>query len=479
MLSDAALDGQTNVQYSIINFSEIELHKDKRLDADHYHPWHLKNLGKIRMQSQPLSEFIIHISGGATPLGAVYPEVGIPFLRVQNIMPNYISASDIKYLSPSQNQEILRSQLKKHDVLLTITGAYGKSTVVTDEFVDANINQHSVKMTVRNIVPYFLSTFLNCKYGYSQSTRHVVGITRPALDYSAIKSFLIPDLDRNFQEIIASYCHQAEKSREDSKQRYNEAQTLLLSELNLTDYQPQQELTFVKNFSDIERAERIDADYFQPKYDEIINAIKNYSGGWDTLGNLARLKDKNFNPNPKTEYRYIELANIGSSGEIVGCMVELGQNLPTRARRKATTGDVIVSSIEGSLESIALITEEYDNALCSTGFHVVESDVLNAETLLVLLKSSVGQLQLKKGCSGTILTAINKGEFKKIVLPIIRPEKQIEIQQKVNESFNLRKHAKDLLEHAKRAVEIAIEQDEQTAIDWLDSVSEVAACFSE
>ena len=36
--------------------------------------------------------------------------------------------------------------------------------------------------------------------------------------------------------------------------------------------------------------------------------------------------------------------------------------------------------------------------------------------LLVLLKSIVGQLQLKKGCSGTILTAINKEEFSKIAI---------------------------------------------------------------
>ena len=472
MLRDAALDGHTNVQYSIINFSEIKLHKDKRLDADHYHPWHLKNLGKIRTQSQPLSEFIIHISGGATPLGAEYPEEGIPFLRVQNIMPNYISDSDIKYLSPSQNQEILRSQLKKDDVLLTITGvSYGKSAVVTDEFIGANINQHSVKMTVRNIAPYFLSTFLNCKYGYSQSTRHVVGITRPALDYSAIKSFLIPDLDRKFQETIASYCSQAEVSRADSKQRYSEVQTLLLAELGLADWQPKQQLHFVKNFSDTQRAERIDADYFQPKYDEIINAIKNYSGGWDILENQVHVKDTNFNPDAETEYKYIELANIGSNGEITDCMVEQGENLPTRARRKVAAGDVIVSSIEGSLESIALITEEYDNALCSTGFHVVQSEVLNSKVLLVLLKSSVGQLQLKKGCSGTILTAINKEEFSKIAVPKIREEKQSEIEQKVIESFSLRRRAKDLLEHAKSAVEIAIEQDEQAAIDWLESVS--------
>ena len=58
-----------------------------------------------------------------------------------------------------------------------------------------------------------------------------------------------------------------------------------------------------------------------------------------------------------------------------------------------------------------------------------------------------------------------------IVIPILHQGKQTEIEQKVIESFNLRKQAKNLLEHAKRAVEIAIEQDEQTAINWLESVS--------
>ena len=63
-----------------------------------------------------------------------------------------------------------------------------------------------------------------------------------------------------------------------SKTRYIEAQSLLLAGLGLANWQPKQQLTFVKNFSDTEDAERIDADYFQPKYDEIVNAIKNYYG---------------------------------------------------------------------------------------------------------------------------------------------------------------------------------------------------------
>jgi type I restriction enzyme, S subunit len=79
----------------------------------------------------------------------------------------------------------------------------------------------------------------------------------------------------------------------------------------------------------------------------------------------------------------------------------------------------------------------------------------------------VGQLQLKKGCNGTILTAINKDEFNKLVLPKVDEAVQSQIQQKVTESFGLRKQSKHLLECAKRAVEIAIEQNENTAIKWL------------
>ena len=49
-------------------------------------------------------------------------------------------------------------------------------------------------------------------------------------------------------------------------------------------------LTFVRNYSDAEQAGRIDAEYFQPKYEEITCAIKNYSGGWDTMGRLVTMK---------------------------------------------------------------------------------------------------------------------------------------------------------------------------------------------
>ena len=75
-------------------------------------------------------------------------------------------------------------------------------------------------------------------------------------------------------------------------------------------------------------------------------------------------------------------------------------------------------------------------------------------------------------------TAINKDDILQgYRLPIIVPEeKQAQIQRKVVESFRLRKQSKHLLECAKRAVEIAIETDEQTAVDWLENETKDLNC---
>ncbi len=48
-------------------------------------------------------------------------------------------------------------------------------------------------------------------------------------------------------------------------------------------------------------------------------------------------------------------------------------------------------------------------------------------------------------------------------------DKQEQIQQNITKSFNLRKQSRHLLECAKKAVEMAIEKDEETAMRWLYS----------
>ena len=101
-----------------------------------------------------------------------------------------------------------------------------------------------------------------------------------------------------------------------------------------------------------------------------------------------------------------------------------------------------------------------------------KTDKIGNEYLTLVLNSILTQEQINRDVGGSVILHWRPDQVAGTVIPILPQEKQTEIQQKVVESFNLRHHAKDLLESAKRAVEIAIEQDEQTAIDWLESVSQ-------
>ena len=461
------------MQYSVVDYQSIvDASHSLRFDAEFFRPDYLQIQRRLEeIGSRKLIDFQVNIRH-PKEIKRNYVDNGVLFLRAQNVRPLSIDlTSNPVYISEEDAERLKENTIHYKDILITRSGANAGQCAIYLENSYAISSSHTFILKSENLNPFFLAIFLNTKHGTALIEKGKYGSAQPEVAPYFLYQIPVPNWKHLQTEIEKIYL-QSKELTELSKTRYAEAQTLLLAELGLADWQPKHRLAFTTDYASMERAERIDADYFQPKYDDIISAIKSYPGGWGTVANQVHLKDSNFKPEPETEYKYIELANIGSSGEIKDCMVAQGQDLPSRARCKVNTGDVIASSVEGSLESIALVTEEYDNALCSTGFHAINSDVLNSETLLVFLKSRAGQLQLKKGCSGTILTAINGEEFGRIAVPCIKADKQAEIRQKVIESFNGRKHAKDLLECAKRAVEIAIEQDEQAAIDWLESVSQ-------
>ena len=456
------------MQYSIIDYSQI----DKslfRLEAEFFNSNSLLNTNCF--SGDEVIDFVQY--GTSKELNA--EKRGFPTLRLNEFHSFFIKPPE-KYCDKIDYHTYQSLALKKGDVLICRTNGnptlVGKSAIVPENCDYAFASYlYRVRPKEEILLPTVLVTYLNSAVGRAEIEKHLMVSNQANFSPAKFREILIPRFGEEFQSSIDESIWESFHRYDKSKQIYTQAHTLLLSELGLIDWQPKHRLTFVKNHSNAERAGRIDADYFQPKYEKIVQVIKDYSGGCDILGNLVHLKDKNFKPADTTQYKYIELANIGANGEIIDCMAEKGEDLPSRARCKVETGDVIVSSIEGSLESIALIDEEYNQSLCSTGFHATNSTVLNSETLLVLMKSIVGQLQLKKGCTGSILTAINTCEFNQIVLPIISNERQAQIKQKVVESFNSRKQSKQLLESAKRAVEIAIGQDEQTAIRWLENAT--------
>ena len=229
-----------HLELSVLSFSQVQKdNESKRIDSEYFKKEYLENETRLlNLNSVKLENFIQKMTGGATPLGANYPDSGIPFLRVQNIMQNYFSLNDIVYISKADDEALKRSRLNRGDMLLTITGAYGKAAVVEQDLEGANINQHSVKIETKDINPYFLATFINSKYGQLQCDKKITGVTRPALDYQVIKTFLIPQFSQDFQREIQKLVQDSHRALEDSKAMYKEAQRLLYESLELDSNNP-------------------------------------------------------------------------------------------------------------------------------------------------------------------------------------------------------------------------------------------------
>jgi len=464
------------MQYSVVNLSAVKENIDFRYEPEFWLPNYIgeeKRLNQIN--TIPLSECTVFSNGRAFDSNEFSFDGEIYISKIGDVTQKR-DFNSWERVSKKHFDDLNAKHLKHNDILMTLTGDppdVGKVQLIFNPPKDKlswNQRVALIRLKKQNYISSseYLFVVLSSKYCRDHIERWAKGIRQRNVGNPAVLSMAIPVLSK-IQDNLAKLIIKSFDLLERSKDSYRNAEQLLLSDLRLLDWKPKHELAFVKNFSATQEAERFDAEYFQPKYEEIVEAINKYKGGFDEFGNLVKIKDKNFTPKDNEQYKYIELANISSNGEINGYTENFGNELPSRARRKVQKGDLIVSTIEGSLESIALITEDWKNALCSTGFFAVNSYEINSETLLVLLKTKVGQLQLKKGCKGTILTAIGKDELSKIVLPKIDSKTQEEIKKKITEMYETKKLSKSLLEIAKQGVEIAIEKDEQEAEKWIES----------
>ena len=453
-----------------VRLSNVKQESTMRLDSQFYEKIYDKISSYIsKYNTTTLKSLSNWITQGPNPVFSDNAE--IPCLTGRNIAGGRVNYHNADYINEAEYNELSKYQLKIGDTLITLKGrgSIGKIGYVTE--VKKAIFSRNIGLIRPNekINSAYINAYIMSKYGQILISRGETGGTGQAtLTTSYINSIPVP-LFKNLENSIAEVLINSERILKESTFIYTAAQSLLLSELGLAGYTPTKENVSVKSFADsFGSSGRLDAEYYQPKYEEVEEKIKSYKNGFKNFRSACNLYDDNFTPNDNADYKYIELSNIGSHGDITNVAFQLGKELPTRARRKITAGQVIISSIEGSLESCALVIDEYDNALCSTGFYVINSDLINSETLLILFKLFPIQSMLKQRCSGTILTAINKEELLSIPIPIIADDVQEKIASMVKEIYATRKKSAELLDYAKQALEIAIEQGENVAVKWLE-----------
>ncbi len=444
--------------YSIIKKSEIE--GALRLDAEYYQPEYFIDFtnGKWR----PIGEFLETCQYGLSK--AMNTEIGNPIFRMNDIKNAFLVNNKLKFID-IPIELFNQYKLEKNDVLF--------NRVNSEEFVgrtgifkldgDFTFASYLIRLKTKEqakVLPDYLNIFLNSSFGKKQIRKFSRrAVNQANVNAEELKKIKIKVLPLEFQKEVEKISNEVWDNNRLSEKLYSQAENFLLEELGLKDFEFSNDLYNIVNFSDIKTANRIDAEYFQVKYEELLKKI-NKNNAKLLLEATENIGAKfNARSQPEQVFKYIALSNISSSLGVVNNYSEiLGKDTPSRAKRILQEGDVIISTVEGSLGKVALVSKEQQGYLASTGFFQFRSKKILPEVLLVLAKSIVLQMQLEKQTAGTILTAVPKESLNYIIVPILSKATQQKIADLVRKSHQARKKAEQLLEEAKQKVEDSIEK---------------------
>lgn len=196
--------------------------------------------------------------------------------------------------------------------------------------------------------------------------------------------------------------------------------------------------------------DRIDYDFLSPSYQELINKISNKSV---RLGDIVDIpKKKSLKLKDKTlEVEYIELSDINShSLEIINSTTCYVHELPSRASYELKAGDIITAvagnSIGTKKHATALVSKEYEGAICSNGFRILRNPKVNPYYLLYYLRSDYFLKQITRYRTGAAIPNVSDTDLENVLVYIPSQEKVDKIGQSVQEALNLRKESTQILD---------------------------------
>lgn len=449
------------MQYSIVNLSQVK-ENDWRLDGEYWLPEYLEFEKKIKSKK-------FDTLNNLSSFNARYSQ------------PQYNESSNIKII----NSQYIREDFIDYDnarnglnkivpyeaVMINSTGVgtLGRTNInyLQEEIsVDSHVNI----IITKNINPYFLRTFLQSKYGKYQIEQNISGSSGQIEIYPRdFAKFKIPLLSTPFQTAIANLVQRAFELQQSSQKLYKEAETLLLEELGLLDWKSKHQLWCVKNYSDTVKANRMDAEYFQPMYEEMLGVIKNVNS--DILENIVDYqKGIEVGSEAYTEkgIDFIRISDFSTKG-IKESSQKIDEKLFLELEDKYSPkeGDILFTK-DGTIGLTYLVNENL-NAIISGAFLKLRPKIkIESEYLTLVLNSIVCKKQIEQLSGGAIIAHLKPSDAMNLQIPILPLQTQQQISQRVIESKENDKTSKSLLETAKKAVEMAIEESEEVAMGFID-----------
>ena len=138
------------------------------------------------------------------------------------------------------------------------------------------------------------------------------------------------------------------------------------------------------------------------------------------VNQVASITNERIDPRTlkQSEFKYVEISDVDSKGMMVAYKWIKSDDAPSRARKVIREGDVLVSTVRPERRIVAVVGEEIDGAICTTGFAVLRPYRIDPHTLAMLLQCDFVNAQIMRNNTGIAYPAIDENCLTDVLLPI-------------------------------------------------------------
>ncbi|WP_433811434.1 restriction endonuclease subunit S [Flavobacterium johnsoniae] len=446
-----------------------------RIDAEYYKPSFIKFENLIKNKGGQLlsdkAQFLIGPFGSAFTVDNYVEERKYRYIRGKDVKPLKLMNDDNVYMSKEHFEGLSRYALKENDIMVSVVGTIGNAAIIQNEDLPAVFSCKSTVIRTSEINPKYLLTYLNCKYGKDLLLRKERGAIQKGLNLDDLKTLDVLLASITFQSIIEKLFETSNLNLNLCQQKHIEAEKLLLQTLGLQHFQPSMEAVNIKSFKEsFVITGRLDAEFYQPKYEEIEKALKK-NNKYDLLSNLlVKIDTGEYSPEYFSNGEKNGLTFYIRSTNIKNGQIEKDANFyveKNNFNKIARTGNIVTARV-GTIGIFGEIREQIDGSIYSDNVLCFQlPDSFNPSVYTLLFNSKIYFELIDRLARGSVQQRLNQETLKDLLIPIIKHEPQQQIAVLIQESFALKAKSEKLLEVAKRAVEIAIEENEEAAITFI------------
>ena len=462
------------MQVSIVNYKDLNF--ELRIDAEYYRSDVLRRISLLENTNNDflknLASFVIGPFGSTVTEDKYVNQSDYRYVRNKDINNFLIGTDDPAYVSEEVYKSLPQFHIHEDDLLVTVVGTLGKAAIARSDDTKSIFSCKSTIVRAKKIDPFYLLTYLNTPTGQLFILRGARGAIQQGLNLSDLREITVFIPTISFQSTVRNIVKSSFDASNKASSLYFQAEQKLLSELGLLNWKPQHELAFSRNFSDTQAAERIDAEYFQPEYDEIVKAIT-LSGNYARLSEIVTIKkctEPGSDSYQDDGIPFLRVSNLSKFGVNNDNQQFLSQSLyDTLKTYQPQKGEILLS--KDATPGIAFYLRGIPHKMVpSSGILRVEIkdiSIVLPEFLTLVINSIIVQKQNERDAGGSVIDHWRIDQIKNTLIPIFPVLSQKQISDKIEESFSKREQAKCLLDIAKHGVEMAIETDEKTAQEWI------------